>query len=143
MSINTTTINRVIRVASEIAANAHNTSPGPWYMSHGHVISPGKNKKGTGHFDVCSQPWDEKQHVIEGLNPKDTGRNDMRHIATCEPKRMVQLTEDIGALLDERGDVTALACLLDDMINNTINGDADPRAKALGAAVDAYLSSAP
>lgn len=152
MSINTTTINRIKRVIGEIAANATNsTSPGPWYMSHGHVISPGKKLPvppgqrfaPQAAYDVCSTP-SGKDHTVYGKNPAtDYGRGDMRHITTCEPVRMVKLAEDVQSLLDERGDLTALACVLDDLINNTIGGNDDPRAKALGEAVEAYLSSAP
>lgn len=151
MTITQTTINRIKRVASEIACNALSTSPGPWYMSHGHVISPGKKLpplpgerfSRSAAFDVASQPWDKKHHTIEGLNAYDTGRNDMRHIATCEPSRMAKLCADIDELLAERESVVELAVQLDQLINNTMGGDEDPRAKALGDAVEAYLSSAP
>lgn len=140
---NITTINRIKRVTAEIAANTASTSPGPWFMSHGHVISPGENKKSRAYFDVCSQPWHQTHHTVYGINAGVTGRNDMRHIAACEPTRMKKLTEDIGELLAEREDVTALAQRLDELINTTIGGDADPRAKALGEAVEAYLTRAP
>lgn len=149
--ISQTTINRVKRVISEIAANTKATSPGPWYMSHGHVISPGPKCKPLANgyvpqapFDVCKVPSDN-DHKIYGYNPDTyaSGRNDMRHITQCEPVRMLKLTEDVQALLDEREDIAALAVRLDDIINNTMAGSDDPRAKALGDAVDAYLSSAP
>lgn len=147
MTINTSTINRVKRVISEIAANVKATSPGPWYLSHGHVISPGKStpekpSQFNHDFDVCSVP-SGKDHKIYGYNTGATGRNDMRHIVQCEPVRMAKLTEDVQSLLDEREDITALACRLDDLINQTLGGNSDPRAKALGVAVETYLSSAP
>lgn len=143
MTINTTTINRIKRVASEIAANVTATSPGPWYMSHGHVISPGTPsalKPLNNAFDVCATP-SGKDHTVYGKNQaSDYGRGDMRHIATCEPVRMKKLATDITELLAERDDITALCCRLDDLINNTMGGDEDPRAKALGDAVEAYLT---
>lgn len=152
MTVSTTTINRIKRVIGEIAANAVNsTSPGPWYMSHGHVISPGEKLPvppgqrfaPQAAYDVCSTP-SGKDHTVYGKNPAtDYGRGDMRHITTCEPVRMRKLTEDVQALLDEREDITSLAGRLDDVINNTMAGSDDPRAKALGDAVEDYLSSAP
>lgn len=135
------TINRIKRVTALIAANAEATSPGPWYMSHGHVISPGKNKRGTSDFDVCAQPWSEKEHTVYGLNAGMSGRNDMRYIATCEPTAMKKLAADVSELLAERDDVSSLAVMLDQLINNTVGGDDDPRAAALGKAVEAYLGS--
>jgi hypothetical protein len=116
--INTTTINRIKRVTSLIAANAQATSPGPWYMSHGHVISPGKNKRGGTDFDVCSQPWDDKQHTVYGINAGMSGRNDMRHIATCDPVTMTKLVKDVTALLEERETVSGLATKLADLLGN-------------------------
>lgn len=139
--ITTSSINRTKRVIGEIAANIKATSPGPWYMSHGHVISPGKGQNTD--FDIASQPHHKSHHTIYGLNTGDTGRNDMRYIATVEPVRMTKLVEDVGALLAEREDISSLCELLDDLINNTMGGNADPRAAALGEAVEAYLSSAP
>lgn len=145
MTINSTTINRIKRVASEIAANTEATSPGPWFTSHGHVISPGAGKGASNHaFDVASRP-SGKDHAVYGLAHWDTTsrNNDMRHIVTCEPVRMKKLTDDITELLAERDDITALAVRLDDLINNTMGGDDGMQAKLLGEAVTNYLSSLP
>lgn len=152
MSITTQTINRITRVTSLIEANSAGTSPGPWYMSHGHVISPGKKLlpppgdrfPKQADFDVCATP-SGKDHTVYRTNPGGygSGRGDMRYIATVEPVAMRRLVEDVRALLNERDDVTELAVRLDDLINNTMGGHDDERAKRLGEAVEAYLSSAP
>lgn len=137
--IETRIINRIKRVTALIYANAKLASPGKWYMSHGHVIAPGRNKRGGVDFDVACQPWDSKQHTVYGLNPRDKGRDDMRHIATCEPKTMQELVEDVTLLLDERESVTALATQIADLLGNTMGADESDRAKALLDAVETYL----
>ncbi len=137
--IETSIINRIRRVTSLIGANAVATSPGPWYMSHGHVISPGKSPGKNTDFDICGPPI-INAHTVSRLNPGDTGRNDMRYIATVEPTAMKRLGEDVKLLLDERGSLTALAQLIDDLVNNTMGGNRDPRAKALGEAAEKFLT---
>lgn len=149
--MNTTTINRIKRVTSLIAENAKNATPGHWAISHSHVYTTQRDEKTGEHkfFDIASQPY-ERSRCVYGVHPDQGGMGwkDMKHIATCAPHVMTKLTEDVTELLAERDDVVALAVRLDDLINQTIladgqSGNDDPRAKALGEAVEAYLSSAP
>ncbi len=148
MTISITTINRIKRVIGEIATNTQSTSPGPWYRSHGHVISPGPKLAPlangfvpTKDFDVCSQPWDTKQHTVYGINSTSSGSKDMLHIATCEPVRMKKLTDDIAELLAEREDITAVATLLDTLMSYQIGKVRSPEYKKLNHALTAYLAS--
>jgi hypothetical protein len=141
--IETSAINRIKRVIATIAANTEATSPGPWYMSHGHVISPGEYTKGGADFDVCKQPWNEKDHTVYGINPGMSGRNDMRHIATCEPSTMKGLVKDVTRLLEERENVVELAALIADLLGNTMGADDSDDATRLLAAAEAYVIKNP
>lgn len=150
MTITATVVNRIKRITSLIEANIGATSPGKWYMSHGHVISPGTRRPplpgqrfaASADFDVCSVP-SGKDHKIYSFNTSESGRNDMRYIATVEPTTMKQLVSDVTALLDERDNVTKLAMRIDDLLNNTMGADESPRARALAEAVETYLETAP
>jgi hypothetical protein len=139
--IETSAINRIKRVIATIAANTEATSPGPWYMSHGHVISPGKNKKGGADFDVCKQPWNEKDHTVYGINAGMSGRNDMRHIATCEPTTMKGLVKDVTRLLEERDDVPSLAKQIEELLAYSVGREQPDKDRKLLEAVEAYLTT--
>jgi len=141
MTTDTKITNRIKRLIATIAANTEATSPGPWYLSHGHVISPGKNTKGGSDFDVCSQPWDTKQHTVYGINAGMSGRNDMRHIATCDPTTMKKLIADVQALLDERESVVELAARIADLLGNP--AELTIEAQKLLVAAEDFITATP
>jgi hypothetical protein len=89
-----TAARRLRRVTALIKANAQRATPGRWWISHSHVIANGKDGKA---FDVACQPW-RRDLACYGVNPGSEMDN-MRHIATCYPEAMIQLADDIDALL--------------------------------------------
>jgi hypothetical protein len=100
-------LNRVNRVLSLIEANARLATPGRWSLDHGQVVKMDFEKQPDGtikdkSFDIACQPW-ERRMAVRGVNPDSkmfAGFPDMRHIATCSPITMLQLVEDIRAILE-------------------------------------------
>ena len=133
--VNNKTINRLKRVTSLISENAKRATPEEWSLSHSHVVGRRPGKDGAVmHFDIASQPF-RRDMCVYGVHP-DTGKaDDMRHIATCQPKTMIQFCTDVQQLLTEREDPRALAI-------NLINAIGIDRTKAetgLCAALEAYI----
>lgn len=96
------TINRIVRVTDLIEANAKLATPGPWDISHGHVIKHDRTADGKNYvgYDIASQPY-ERNQCVYGVHPKP-GYPDMRHIKTCAPDVMLKLVEDVRELINER-----------------------------------------
>ena len=96
-------LNRVSRLLTLIEENAKAATPGPWILTHNHVVKleyqKGANGKVTDKsFDIACEPWMQHQAVY-GVNPQKHFSNNMRHITTCEPRTMLQLVEDVRAIL--------------------------------------------
>lgn len=89
-------LNRIKRVLGEIEGNAKKATPGPWAISHSHVIK--SDQRGT--YDIASRPYD-RDHCVYGVNPyaDPTATDDMRYIATVDPQKMLKLVEDIREVL--------------------------------------------
>lgn len=136
--IETRTINRIKRVTALIDENAKQATPGPWSVSHSHLI--GFDEKTKKSFDIASQPY-KREHCVYGVHPDagGWGFKDMRYMATVSPITMTRLTADVRELLDERENVTALATKIADLLGNTMGADESDRAKALLDAVETYL----
>lgn len=108
-------LNRVKRVTDLIEANGKLATPGPWSVSHSHVIKHQSLPPAEGHrwgkdasFDVASQPYKRDQACF-GINPTGDGYPDMRYIATCNPQTMLNLVEDVRKLARK-------ATLLDELV---------------------------
>lgn len=94
-------LNRINRVLALIEENAKQATPGPWGISHDHVIKHEKLEDGTYlSYDIACAPWHNTGYVY-GVNPHKN--SDMKYITTVEPKRMKQLVDDIRELLRELG----------------------------------------
>ena len=94
-------LNRLKRRLELIEENAKKATPGPWSISHSHVIKHEKRGDKVISFDIAARPWEQRMCVY-GINPHDgTDWADMRFIATCEPKTMLSLVDDVRLILKE------------------------------------------
>jgi hypothetical protein len=98
-------LNFIRRVFAEIEGNAKKATPGPWAISHGVVIKHDLGVLPDGSvrdvsFDIAYQPHLEGQAHF-GVNPHASGWNDMRYIATVDPKTMLALIENLRAEIAE------------------------------------------
>lgn len=98
-------LNRVKRRCDLIEENAKAAggADAAWSMNHGHVVRYMRSVTKDGKliydhsYDVCQQPWG-KQHTVVGINPHGREREDMRHIATCNPAFMTSVVTDMREL---------------------------------------------
>lgn len=93
-------INRITRKLALIEENAKQATPGPWSISHSHVVKYHKRGEKDFSYDIAAQPWEKKMCVFD-VSPYANGSRDMRYIATCDPKSMLELIADVRKLLEE------------------------------------------
>lgn len=91
-------LNRINRKLTLIEENAKRATPGPWSISHSHVIKHDSKSS----YDIACRPWMKEQTVYE-VYPyaSPSASDDMRYIATCEPKSMLELVADVRTVLAE------------------------------------------
>ncbi|MCB1466562.1 MAG: hypothetical protein KDK08_05320 [Rhizobiaceae bacterium] len=99
-------MNRLKRFLDEIESNAKPATRGRWRMDHGHVIASRERTQEDGTiknevFDVACRPWDAKM-CVRLPNPYMSALQDMRHVATCYPEKMLELVKFVRRLLSEQ-----------------------------------------
>ncbi|WP_316196671.1 hypothetical protein [Bradyrhizobium sp. SZCCHNS3053] len=110
-----TRINRVRRVLGASAELAKQTKTINWRFDHGHLVGDTPSVNGRGEPILHKEGWQagkpklvehdivcvvsQSTHVVRKVPPYDRSRIDIRYMASIEPQKLLQLQEDIEAII--------------------------------------------